>query len=421
MNVKILLPLILLPVALWAQKNPKAVPITEIQCVKCHSKGMKRISTPVTLYSKDIHFSAGLGCHDCHGGDPSYERWHGPRNPAQGFLGKPTALEIPGLCDRCHGDAEYMRSFNPSLPVDQLPKYLTSRHGQLLVNKKDLKVATCASCHSVHDIRRPGDPVSPVYAVNLPETCARCHSDADYMAGYPVATTSQYEDFRASVHGTALLERGDIGAPACNDCHGNHGAFPPEVGSIAHVCGLCHVANAELYNSSFHAEIFSGLDEPGCETCHGNHKIVHPDESFLGEGPNATCANCHEPTSDDAGFAVALGMKNVLDSLSTSFISATDLVELSEQRGMEVSELKFDLRDVRQTLIRTRTTVHSFDDLEVKKVAEPGITLALEVIEKGHLTLVEHQRRRWWLGAATVIILVLILGVYLKMREIERG
>jgi len=419
MNLKILLPLILIPVALAAEKDPKAEPAAENQCVICHGKGMKKISTPVTLYRKDIHFAAGLGCHDCHGGDPDQPRWHGPKDPGKGFLGKPTPLEIPALCDRCHSDAEFMRSFNPSLPVDQRAKYATSRHGQLLLNEGDLKVATCVSCHGAHDIRRPTDPVSSVYPTNLPATCARCHSDEDYMAGYPVATTSQYEDFAPSVHGTALLERGDVAAPACNDCHGNHGAFPPEVSSIAHVCGICHVPNANLYNESFHAEIFAGLEEPGCETCHGNHKILHPDESFLIEGPNSTCDNCHDDSPDDLGFASAAGMKNTLDSLSTFYTSATELVELAEGRGMEVSELKFNLRDVRQILIQARTTIHSFDDLEVKKAVEPGMALATEVIEKARLTLEEHKNRRWWLGGATLILLALILGVYLKMRELE--
>ena len=33
-----------------------------------------------------------------------------------------------------------------------------------------------------------------------------------------------------SVHGKALLEKGDLSAPTCNNCHGNHGAAPPQIG-----------------------------------------------------------------------------------------------------------------------------------------------------------------------------------------------
>jgi Cytochrome c3/Doubled CXXCH motif (Paired_CXXCH_1) len=423
MNIRIflpliLLPLLLLPAVLTARESPKAAAVTEIQCIKCHSKGMKRIAAPVSLYRKDIHFSVKLGCNDCHGGDPSNQRWHGPKNPAKGFYGKPTPLEIPALCNHCHGNTEYMRSFNPSLPVDQLEKYRTSRHGQLLLNKKDPKVATCVSCHSVHDIRSPSEPASTVYPTNLPNTCARCHSDTELMAAYGIST-SQYDDFKASVHGAALLERGDVGAPACNDCHGNHGAFPPEVNSISHVCGLCHVANANLYNSSFHAEIFEGLEQPGCETCHGNHKIIHPDESFLGDGDNATCLQCHEADEDDAGFLISREMKNTLDSLAGSFALATELLDVAGQRGMEVSELKYSLRDIRQNLFKSRTAVHSFDDSEVNEAAGPGLALAAEIIGKANLTLLEHKNRRWWLGGAAILILALILGIYLKLREIE--
>jgi hypothetical protein len=35
---------------------------------------------------------------------------------------------------------------------------------------------------------------------------------------------NQYEKFARSVHGIALLKKHDSGAPACNICHGNHGA-----------------------------------------------------------------------------------------------------------------------------------------------------------------------------------------------------
>ena len=58
--------------------------------------------------------------------------------------------------------------------------------------------------------------------------------------------TDQYEKYSKSVHGVALLQKHDLGAPACNKCHGNHGATPPGVESISKVCGTCHALNADL-------------------------------------------------------------------------------------------------------------------------------------------------------------------------------
>ena len=388
------------------------------QCVICHEQRMDRIAMPAKLYEHGIHNQAGISCNECHGGDPSYIQWHGRpgEKPELRFRGKPSPAEIPGLCNHCHGDPIYMRQHNPSLRVDQMELYKTSRHGQLLLGDGDLKAANCVSCHSVHDIKAVNDPSSTVHATNLPGTCAECHSDKEYMAGRSIPT-NQFDLYKTSVHGTALLDHGDRGAPACNDCHGNHGAYPPGVNNISAVCGLCHVMNAKLYEESFHAGIFEDNGMPGCETCHGNHEVIHPDESFLAGGENATCLECH--FEGDGGYLIAGAMKTTLDSLRSQLHLATELVEKAEQSGMEVSDLSFELRDINQQYIKTRTSVHSFDDSEVLAAAEPGLKLASEVIAGAYKVLKSHTERRWWLGGATLILLLLILGVYLKLREVE--
>ena len=120
-----------------------------------------------------------------------------------------------------------MRQFNPSLRTDQLGQYHTSVHGKRLA-AGDTKVAVCTDCHSVHDLRAPSDPRSTVNPVNVANTCARCHSDAGYMKGYSIPT-DQFAKYSTSVHHEALAVRGDLSAPTCTTCHGNHGAAPPGV------------------------------------------------------------------------------------------------------------------------------------------------------------------------------------------------
>ena len=420
MNLKAVLTVFSVALLSLAALNSEAKAAAENNCLDCHSRLIEKNSAPAKLYERDVHAAAGLICSDCHGGDPGIKEQHGRKDPKRGFLGSPALWEIPAFCNRCHGDASYMRSFNPSLPVDQLVKYRTSRHGELLLTQQDIKAANCVSCHSVHDMRPAGDPSSTVYPVNLPKTCGRCHADAEYMAPYGIFT-NQYEQFAGDVHGVALLERGDIGAPACNDCHGNHGAIPPEVANISQVCGLCHANNEKIFRESSHAPIFEMLESPECETCHGNHGITHPEESLLGAGKNSVCGLCHEPSPEDTGFALGLSMKSTLDSLTGLLSSATQQLEKAEQRGMEVSELKLSMHDVRQSIIETRTMVHSFDDAMVNNTASPGIERALEVRSGALQLLAEHQKRRWWLGGATIVVLGLIVGLYLKLREIETG
>ena len=226
-------------------------------CLNCHLDWEDEDGA-AAKYTRDIHSQKGLGCAECHGGDPTMDDMDDVRD-SKGYRGVPNHLEVPDFCARCHADAAYMHEHNPSLPVDQLAKYKTSIHGQRLFAGKDEKVANCISCHSVHEIGNGQMPYSSTHPANLPATCGKCHSDKDYMAEYNIPT-DQLEKYISSVHGQALLERGDLGAPACNDCHGNHGAAPPGVTSLAAVCGVDTVRTT-LYVRTLPGEIlaFTGV------------------------------------------------------------------------------------------------------------------------------------------------------------------
>ena len=68
--------------------------------------------------------------------------------------------------------------------------------------------------------------------------------------------TTQRAEYERSVHYRALATQNDISAPTCNDCHGNHGAAPPGVGSLTTVCGTCHAVFQSKFASSVHGQIF---------------------------------------------------------------------------------------------------------------------------------------------------------------------
>src|SRR5207247_2141435 len=142
------------------------------------------------------------------------------------------------------------RERKPGLPADQLALYTTSVHGQRLA-LGDTAVATCVSCHGVHGILPVANAASPLYATNVARTCAQCHADPARMSAYGVPT-NQFADYQRSVHAELLLSRHDLGAPTCNDCHGNHGAYPPGASSVAAVCGQCHPINRDLFVASPH-------------------------------------------------------------------------------------------------------------------------------------------------------------------------
>ena len=89
------------------------------------------------------------------------------------------------------------------------------------------------------------------------------------------------------------MARGDLSAPTCTTCHGNHGAAPPGVDSVQNVCSKCHVFQAQMYDKSSHKAAFQSAGLPGCVVCHGNHGISHPTDAKLGTGPQAVCMQCH--------------------------------------------------------------------------------------------------------------------------------
>lgn len=393
-----------------------------VLCARCHSDAqqMKRLHSSIPtgqleLLQQSVHGNLATSgksriaqCTTCHGS-------HGivavkdPRSPVH-------PRNVVATCTRCHSNATYIRSYNPSLPVDQREKYRTSVHGTRNA-VGDLKVAECASCHGSHNILPPKDVKSSIYPTNLPKTCAKCHSDADYMKEYGIPT-NQFEQYAKSVHGIALLEHNDLGAPACNSCHGNHGAMPPGVESISKVCGTCHALNSELFSSSPHKKAFDDLNVPECESCHGKHEILVATSALLGTSPEAVCARCHvagTKSFDEAGM-----MRRLVDTLETSESEARMLVEEAEQKGMEIGEAKFRLRDIRQARLEARTMVHAFNEERLRTIIGKGLTVAAWASEEGRQAIDDYYFRRVGLGVSTLIITILVIALYLFIRRIER-
>jgi hypothetical protein len=196
-------------------------------CLDCHSVLPGRLEVTPEKFSQDIHAQKGLTCVSCHGGDASSYDPDQAMSRKADWKGKIDRGQIPRLCASCHSNPSYIKQYNPSLRTDQLNQYHTSMHGKRLA-AGDTKVAVCTDCHSVHDLRPPSDPRSTVNPVNMAKTCSRCHSDAAYMKQYGIPT-DQFAKYSTSVHHDAMVVRGDLSAPTCTTCHGNHGAVPPGV------------------------------------------------------------------------------------------------------------------------------------------------------------------------------------------------
>ncbi|SYZ73030.1 9 hemes c containing cytochrome [Candidatus Zixiibacteriota bacterium] len=388
-------------------------------CYDCHSTWEEGNQAPSKLIHLDVHYKAGLGCSDCHGGDPNADDMDVVRK-SKGFKGVPKPAEIPQFCASCHSDPVYMMKHNPSLPTDQLEKYKTSVHGKRLLEKGDTKVANCVSCHSVHNIETPLTPTSTVNIQNVPKTCAKCHADSTYMKGYGIPT-NQYNDYVKSVHGVALLVNKDNGAPACNSCHGNHGATPPGVTTLAAVCGTCHALVADNFDKSPHKKAFDEAGFPECETCHSNHYVQKPQLYWVGITDSSLCIRCHAANDGTRGFAVADSVHLALSRLTDAYDRAAKEIDRADQKGMMVTDDRFALNDVKQSIIQGTNEVHLFDASVVEKTSAEAVKAADKVYESGQKKIANYYFRRKGLGIATLLITILVIALFFKMRSLDKN
>lgn len=400
----------------------------DYSCLMCHRKGgdLWTDTTPTVdeqALAGDVHWQKGLRCHDCHGGSPTLDSFKNHRDDPTFYSLRPRD-QIPGFCGRCHSNIDFMRQYNPSARTDQEKEYWTSGHGRRLKASAegenpqiDTAVATCVDCHGHHGMLAVNDSNSPVYPKHVAETCARCHSDAKLMAGrtyhdQPLGH-DQYDQWKQSVHGRAMLEKGDLSAATCNSCHGNHGALPPGINSVANACGACHGKIATLFAETQMKHKFEDSGLPGCATCHGKHNISQPSDQMLGMADAAVCSRCHNPENPQfgatvAGADVARKMRSGLDQLQHEIGQAEANIQEAERLGMQVSGPRFDLRQSFDSLTNARTLVHSFSPGPIEEALNEGLKVTSSVNAAAEEALREYTLRRIWLACSLVPILIVV-------------
>jgi cytochrome b subunit of formate dehydrogenase len=295
----------------------RAQPLASEDCLECHADpttsrkvGGKSVPLPVfptNTFPKTVH--AKLACVDCHTGvkDLVHESNLPPPN-----------------CISCHD--------TNSAHLKAAQEYATSIHG-VSHTLGASGAASCWDCHGSHEIAHVKNVDSPVFKLNLPQTCAKCHSNPgltkEYEMKYPQAA-AQYMD---SIHGRALLKMGLIVAPSCNDCHGVHDIkravdrdSPIAKANVAKTCGKCHVKVEETYNKSVHGQLLAKGDQKGpvCTDCHTAHEVETPKNGHFKMASDQRCGKCHEDRLKHYrdtyhGKAMALGKPNVASDVAACF------------------------------------------------------------------------------------------------------
>ena len=206
-------------------------------CIKCHEDQQVKekfevLPEPqmIRAYESSVHGQALLvennleapACVDCHGSH-SFKPSDDPESPVY-------KTHISATCGVCHKEiAEH---------------YDESIHGTAL-KSGILESPTCTDCHGEHDIRAHLDPVSKVFATNVPRTCSDCHT-SELVVGKFGLKPDRITTFNESFHGVAI-ELGETRVANCASCHGVHDVFPQSdersmihPANIEATCGKCH-------------------------------------------------------------------------------------------------------------------------------------------------------------------------------------
>lgn len=378
-------------------------------CLTCHKELGGKLAEPVEKWKNSIHKKAEVACADCHGGDPkSFER---AKSPEAGFTAAPKYQDIPAFCAKCHSDVRRMRKYN--LRTDQFELYKTSIHGQRLLQKGDKKVANCVSCHGSHDTLGKDDPLSPVYRLNVPDTCSKCHSNASLMAEYKIPT-NQMELYKKSYHGQLFIEKKDMRVPNCADCHGIHGATPPGVEEVPKVCGNCHRVTASYYEKSPHWLAVKEVGIPRCIDCHGNHNIPFPTTAYFVGQEQGRCGSCHAP--DSPPYQRGLKMKSLFDKAESALSKATNnLEEVRRKGGYNVAAQLEGLKEARSKIIEAGPVSHALVVKDVEVNITKADALAAEVIKGAENMALDLKSRRQAL-VGSLSFLALLIGLLVAKR-----
>ena len=290
--------------------TPAPAKLSNSDCLDCHLDPTttrvvngKKVSLlfPTNAFQQSVH--SQLDCVDCHDGIKD--------------LVHPSHLPPPN-CAGCH--------------EKEGRDYAGSIHGVSHAMGAS-GAANCWDCHGSHNILSPKNPESSVYKMNLPQTCAKCHSNAGLSQEYRMKNPQAAAQYMDSVHGYALLKMGLIVAPSCNDCHGVHDIkrsvdrdAPINHANVAKTCGKCHVNIEKTYDQSIHGRLLAKGDPraPVCTDCHTPHDIVTPERGNFKAVADERCGKCHADRLEHYrdtyhGKAMALGKPNIAPEVAACY------------------------------------------------------------------------------------------------------
>jgi cytochrome b subunit of formate dehydrogenase len=179
--------------------------------------------------------------------------------------------------------------------LEQTDAYLHSAHAKPDPDNLSRVAAACHDCHDAHNIGKPGEAQRKQHRLKNPEVCGRCHE-------------KEKQDYLASAHGKALIEKQDEKSAVCSDCHTLHSIGSPKTDAmklqITRNCGSCHEEAQRTYMESYHGQVnrLGYANTAKCFDCHGSHNILKEDDPKSEVHPDnrlENCRTCHKNATDN--------------------------------------------------------------------------------------------------------------------------
>jgi multidrug efflux pump subunit AcrA (membrane-fusion protein) len=139
---------------------------------------------------------------------------------------------------------------------------------------------------------------------------------------------------------------------------------------------------------------------------------------MLGAGPQGVCMRCHQP--GDKCDRARVEIQSGLMKLDGAITEADQALSVAEASGMDVSEARLAQTQARDELIKARVTIHTYQAELVDQDVQAGLKIAAKDQQAGKDAMVERNQRRIGLGICFLAIAIMLAGLWLYIRKIER-
>jgi hypothetical protein len=116
----------------------------------------------------------------------------------------------------------------------------------------------------------------------------------------------------------------------------------------------------------------------------------------------------------------AARMKEEIERLTTALERSNATISSLANAGMEMSQQALAVGAARTGLTLARTEMHAFDPARVTPVVQDALTTLAAVDQAGESAAAELRFRRRGLAAALGAILLVVVGLVFKIRQLER-